>query len=186
MLRKGGVVAIPTETAYGLAADSMNEKAIRKIYLIKGRSKTKPLPLIAASLKIVKKFFVLNKTEKKLAHEFWPGPLTILLKPRKKFPFILTRGKKRIAVRVSSLRAATEISEHLGRPITSTSANLSGRGECYSASAVAQEFKNKVTKPDMILSGGRLPRRKLSTIISVRGKDIKVLRQGQIKLKANG
>ncbi|MBI2098866.1 threonylcarbamoyl-AMP synthase [Candidatus Uhrbacteria bacterium] len=183
ILRKGGVVAIPTETAYGLAADSMNPSAVKKIFLIKGRSKTKPLPLIAASLKMVKKFFYLSKIEEKLARDFWPGPLTMLLKSKRKFPPALIRGKKKIAVRVSSSPVAAEISARLGRPITSTSANLSGRNELYSAAAVAAEFKNKKAKPDMILDGGRLPRRKPSTIIEFQNGRIIILRKGQIKFR---
>ena len=183
ILRKGGVVAAPTETSYGLIADAMLSRAVKKIFLIKGRSKMKPLPLIAASSAMVKKFFFLNKRESGLAKKYWPGPLTILLKPKKKFPRALALGRKKLAVRVSSSRIAAEISARLGRPITSTSANLSGRNELYSATAVAAEFKNKSVKLDMILDGGKLSRRKPSTIIEVQNGRIIVLRQGPIKFR---
>ncbi len=186
ILKKGGVVAIPTETAYGLAADAMDGEAVRRIFAIKGRSAKKPVPVIAGSLKMAKDFFYLGKIEEKMAREFWPGPLTMLLKPKKKFPAVLARGRKKIAVRVSSSKIVAELFKKIRTPITSTSANLSGRAECYTPSCVRREFFKKTEKPDMILDGGILPRRKPSTIVEICNGKIMVLRQGQIKLKANG
>lgn len=183
ILRVGGVAAIPTETAYGLAADAMNAVAIKKIFLIKGRPISKPLPLIAASSAMVKKFFFLNKRELVLAKRYWPGPLTLLLRLKKKFPRVLVLGRKKLAVRVSSSKIAMTLSRALKSPIIATSANLSGKSECYSASAVRKAFSSRWHKPDMILEGGRIPKRKPSTVIEVSGGKIKVLRQGQIKFR---
>lgn len=181
ILKRGGVIATPTETAYGLAADAMNARAVKKIFLIKGREKGKPLPLIAASLSMVKNFFYLNSFEEKLARRYWPGPLTILLRPKKKFPIKL----KRVAVRVSSSPVAKIICLSLSRPITATSANISGKKELYSDKSVTMEFSGRRYKPDFIFPGGRIPKRKPSTIVEARGNKIIILRQGEIKLKAN-
>lgn len=177
IIKRGGIVAIPTETAYGLAANSMNARAIQKIYLIKGRSKKKPLSFIAASLSMVKNFFYLNSFEEKLARRYWPGPLTILLRPKKKFPIKL----KRIAVRVSSSPVAKIICLALSRPITATSANLSGKKELYSDKSVTMEFSGRRYKPDFIFPGGRIPKRKPSMIVEARGNKIIILRQGAVK-----
>lgn len=182
IIKHGGVAAIPTETAYGFAADSMNARAIKKIYLIKGRSGRKPLPLIAASLSMVEKFFYLNQLEYQLARRYWPGPLTILLRPKKKFPKGLMRGAKKIAVRVSSGAIAAAISRALLRPITATSANISGRPELYSGKSVTMEFKDRACGPDFIFLGGRIARRKPSTILEVINGRIKVWRRGPIKI----
>ena len=183
IIKSGGVVAAPTETAYGLIADAMSPQAVKKIFLIKGRSKIKPLPLIAASSAMVKKFFHLNKRESDLAKKYWPGPLTLLLKPKNKFPNALALGRKKLAVRVSSSRAIRKISAAVGNPVTATSANKSGAGECYSAMCVEKAFRDIKKTPDMILDAGALARKLPSTIIEVSGDKIKVLRQGQIKFR---
>lgn len=177
IIKQGGVVAAPTETAYGLIADAMNARAVKNIFLIKGRKKSKPLPLIAASLSMVKNFFYLNSFEEKLARRYWPGPLTILLRPKKKFPIKL----KLVAVRVSSSPVAKIICLALSRPITATSANLSGKKELYSDKSVTMEFSGRRYKPDFIFPGGRIPKRKPSTIVEARGNKIIILRQGAVK-----
>lgn len=182
-MKNGGVAAAPTETAYGLIADAMNAQAVKKIFLIKERSKAKPLPLIAASLTMVKKFFFLNNHDAALVVKYWPGPLTILLRPKKKFPRVLTLGRKRLAVRVSSSVIVRKISAGVGNPVTATSANKSGSKECYSAFCVEQSFRNISKAPDIILDGGVLARVAPSTIIEVSGDKIKVLRQGPVKIK---
>src|SRR3989344_3374347 len=164
IIKSGGVVAAPTETAYGLIADAMSLRAVKKIFLIKGRSKIKPLPLIAASFAMVKKFFYLNKRESDLAKKYWPGPLTLLLKPKKKFPRALALGRKKLAVRVSSSAIIRKISARVGNPVTATSANKSGAGECYSALCVEKSFRYIKKAPDMILDAGALARKLPSTI----------------------
>lgn len=180
ILKNRGVIAAPTETAYGLIADAINAQAVKKIFLIKGRERRKPLPLIAASLEMVKKFFFLNKREAALAAKYWPGPLTILLKPKKKFPRALASGRRKLAVRVSSSAIVRKISASVGNPVTATSANKSGSKECYSAFCVEQSFGNIKKAPDMILDGGVLARVLPSTIIEVSEDKVKVLRQGPI------
>lgn len=176
IIKYGGVIVAPTETAYGLIADAMNPAAIKKIFLIKGRVKSKPLPLIAASLGMVRRFFFLNKRELALAKKYWPGPLTILLRPKKKFPIKL----KRVAVRVSSSPVAKIICLALSHPITATSANISGKKELYSDKSVTMEFSGRRYKPDFIFPGGRIPKRKPSTIVEASGNKIIILRQGEI------
>lgn len=183
VIKAGGVVAAPTETAYGLIADAFSARAVKKVFLIKGRSRRKPLPLIAASPAMVKKFFFLSKRELSLANKYWPGPLTILLKPKKRFPNALAAGRKKLAVRVSSSAIIRRISVALGNPVTATSANKSGARECYSALCVEKAFRDFKNTPDMILDAGVLARVLPSTIIEVLGEKIKVLRQGPIKFR---
>lgn len=171
-LRAGVVVAYPTDTAYGLAADPANPNAVRRIFLIKGREKGKPLPLIASSHEQAGEFVRFGGEARKLARQHWPGPLTIVA-PKK-------RGRGTAAVRVPASSWACAIAHALGRPITSTSANLSGTPVIYSGSQVAAVFKSRRYKPDIVLDAGRLPKREVSTIVRLRRGKIEVLRKGAV------
>lgn len=184
-LKLGAVVAMPTETAYGLIADSSNKKAVKKIYAIKGRKPDKPLPLICSSFFQVEKFFYLPIIMRKLAKQFWPGPLSLQLKVKN------IAGKKiavpawqnTLVVRVSADDTLRYLARRLGCPLTATSANLSGKGELYSSVDVVKQFSRRKVKPDIIWQAGKIPKRKPSTII---GKDktgkLIVLREGAIPM----
>jgi L-threonylcarbamoyladenylate synthase len=175
VLKRGGVVALPTETTYGLACDPRNAKAVAKIFKIKGRDRKKRLLLVASSMQQVKKVVKITGVSLGLAHRHWPGPLTLVL-PAKK-------GKEEIAIRVTSSPIASEVARLFGSPIVATSANRSGKPECRSATAVARAFSKQKIQPDFILDGGMLPRRKPSTVAKI-GKDgvIEMLRRGSIRL----
>ncbi len=180
VLKSGGVIVFPTETAYGLGGDCLNRKVINRIYKIKGRKFTKPLPLISSSINQVRKFCFLNLESLKLAKKYWPGPLTLVLKKKKILPKSLTAGLDKVGIRVSSNKLSQRLARGLGRPIISTSANLAGRKECYSIEEILKQFKNK--KIDLILDAGRLPKRSVSTVVEVVDEKIEVLRTGKIKI----
>ncbi len=177
VLKKGGVVVFPTETAYGLAADPENRRAVKRIYHIKGREAGKKLPLIAADAGMAIVYAKVSPLLAKLARKHWPGPLTVV--------------GKRAAVRVSSHPVARALSRGLGRPIISTSANVSGQPTCYSVKSFLKQLSlrgvrsnDRTTKqsPDFIIDVGALPRRKPSTIVTERKGQITILRQGSIRL----
>jgi len=176
ILKQGGIVVYPTETAYGLAADFLNSQAVKKIFQIKHRPKNKKLTLIASDFKMVKKYFELNQSEKELIKTYWPGPLTLILRVRGKI------GRKEAGVRISSNPIALKFCQKLGRPITATSANLSGRPACYSAQDVIRQLAKQKHLPDLILDAGKLPGKRVSTIAKIEKNKIKVIRQGKIKL----
>jgi L-threonylcarbamoyladenylate synthase len=168
-------VVFPTETAYGLAADATSERAVRRVFAIKGRESRKSLPLIVANLKMAEKYAILSPVLRKLVKNQWPGPLTVVAPARTKNK--LSKGVVRggtVAVRVSSHPIARELSQRLGRPIVSTSANLSGQPTCYSIRAVKKQLGNK---PDFYFDVGYLPKRKPSRIIVGRHMEIVVLRK---------
>lgn len=174
ILKRGGVIVFPTDTAYGLAADYFSPRALKKVFEIKQRLKEKKVALIASNLKQVKKYFCLNTKELTLAKKYWPGPLTLILR--------LKNRRKKIGVRVPDSKIARALAGHFKKPVTATSANLSGRPDCYSARAVKNQFKGKKTKPDLIINAGRLKKIKPSTIALVEKNKIKIIRQGPIKL----
>ena len=181
ILHRGGVLVIPTETAYGLAADATNAMAVKNIYQIKGRSFKKFLPLICGSLNQVKKYFKLDKKELELFRKY--KGLSVIVEtrfiPSRKSIYLL-KNQKICAVRVSTNKVAQLLACKLGRPITATSANKAGKGSCYAVQDVLKQLKEK--KVDLVLDAGKLKKRKPSTIVKVTNTGIRILRQGEIKI----
>jgi len=183
VLKSGGVIVYPTDTAYGLGADCLNRKAIARVYKIKGRNFNKPLTLITANLDQVKKIAKINSFELKLIKKYWPGPLTILFKLKTKNRELRTISKNGlIGIRIPSNRTARQLAAKLGRPLTATSANLSGKKECYWAEDAIRQFDNQKIKPDLILDQGKLNKSEVSTIIKLNKKKIEIIRPGKIKI----
>ena len=174
LLKKGKIIVYPTETAYGIGADPANKKAIAKIYLMKKRSKKKPLLLIASSIAQVLRHCRMNKIEKRLAKKNWPGAFTMIL--RMKTNNGLALNYKEVGIRVSGLRFARLIARHLRNPIISTSANISGSKTPYSAEEVIGMFSLCQYKPDYIIDAGTLPKRNVSRIVKIENDKILVLR----------
>ncbi len=183
-LRQGKILVIPTETAYGLAADATNPAAVKKIYRLKGRDFKKFLPLIVNSNSQLHQWFKLNKLENQLIKKY-PG-VTLILTPRpvnnNQAGLYLLKGQSTCAVRASLNKIAKSLARKLGRPITATSANLSGQKNCYSISEVIQQLGKRKYQPDLILDAGPLPKKRPSTIVRVEGHKVKILRQGEIKI----
>ena len=181
VLKQGGTVVYPTETAYGLGADFLNPEAIKKIYRIKGRNFKKLLSVIVADLKMAQKSVKFNKIALNLAKKYWPGALTLILNSKFSIPSKFKNSDyKTLALRVSADKLAGAIAKKLKNPLTATSANLSGKGELYSATAVIKEFKNKKFQPDLIIDAGKLAKAKPSTIVKISKNKIEILRQGNI------
>lgn len=179
VLRSGGVVIYPTETSYALGCDAQKAHAVAQIFKLKGRSKTKQLPVITASRAMAERFFILGANARRLAQRYWPGPLTIVLKPRKTLPVSYKGG---VAVRVSGHPVAQQLSRALKAPLVSTSANISGKPACFSVTALKKQFGARL-KNMFVIDIGALPRRKPSTIVAISEVgEIQVVRQGAIKI----
>lgn len=172
ILRKGGVIAYPTETCYGLGADATNPKAIRKVYKLKGRAFNKPISIIVSDIKMWKKYAYVNKKAEYLIKKYMPGALTLVLRKKKTLPDILSR--KTIGARIPDNKTALKLVKELGKPITATSANISGGKNTYTIKSVLKQIKL-----DYYINAGKLPRRKPSTIYDVEKN--KVIRKGPIK-----
>jgi L-threonylcarbamoyladenylate synthase len=184
VLKKGGVVVLPTETAYGLAADATNQSAVDKVRQIKGRETQKSFPIIAASREMVEQFAGIPAVLEKLATHHWPGALTLVLPV---MGGVLAPGVVRdgtVAIRVSSHRVARAISQGLGCPIVSTSANVAGQPTVYSVEDVQAQFNGREYQPDMYIDVGPLdPSVPPSTIVTVDDYGYpEVLRQGEINV----
>ena len=183
MLDQGGLVAIPTDTVYGLAADALEKYAVARIFEIKGRPKNKPLIVFAPELLTAKKLSPFSPLAIRLATKFWPGALTLVL-PRYKecpLPAIVTAGYDSLGIRIPNNPVALALLKTLHQPIVVTSANRSGAPDPVTAMEVSEALCDDV---DLILDGGPCDIGEVSTVLDVRGDVPVVLREGAISKKA--
>jgi L-threonylcarbamoyladenylate synthase len=179
-LNRGNVVALPTDTFYGLAVDPVNLRAVDRIYEIKTRARHKPLSLLIAEVAQANELArQLDSAFDRLAERFWPGPLTLVVKAGSKLPLRVTANTGNLALRVPEAAIPRAVVARLGLPITATSANLSGLPECTSASGVRDQLGNKIP---LIVDGGPTTRNIPTTIVDLSGggNSWMILREGAI------
>lgn len=178
VLAGGGIMAYPTETFYGLGAAAFNARAVARVFELKGRDPGKPLPLIAADLDMVGEMAgPLPDAFRALAAEFWPGPLTLILKAAPDLPAFLRGPGGSVAVRIPPVPWLRRLAYGLSQPLTATSANFSGENEISEPEAVAAAFDRKV---ELIVDGGRTPGGAPSTLLDLTGPEPRILRPGAV------
>ena len=181
ILKKGGIVACPTDTVYGVVAAINIEPAVARVYQIKGRPHSQALPiLLAEKYQIAEVAKIVPPLAQRLADIFWPGALTIVLPKANSVPDIVTGGGKTVAVRIANHPIPTAIIRGLGVPIVGTSANLSGSPSALTADEARTQLGDRV---DLIINGGRCPGGRESTIVDLSGETPLILRQGAIPLE---
>lgn len=178
IISRGGVIAYPTETIYGLGADATNEQAIRKIFEIKGRNFSNPVSLIIGRREDVHPLVrAIPKTAQKLMDAFWPGPLTIVFEAAGCVSPLLTAKTGKIGIRLSGHDGARQIALAAGKPLTATSANLSGLPECATADEVIAQIGDRL---DAVVDLGNTSGTAGSTIIDTTTEQPVILRAGVI------
>lgn len=178
ILNQGGVVAFPTETYYGLAVDPLNPLALNSLFALKQREVSKPiLTLVDDRESLATLVQEVPTLYEPIMEAFWPGPLTLIFEARVNLPTLLTAGTSTIGVRRSSHPFARQLLRAFGRPITATSANISGRAAAVDAYEVRSQFGGRL---DMIFDGGRTPGIVGSTIIGLDGERLVLIREGGI------
>ncbi|HTW96349.1 MAG TPA: L-threonylcarbamoyladenylate synthase [Candidatus Methylomirabilis sp.] len=153
-LRKGKIIVYPTDTVYGLGCLATNKKAIGRIYRLKRRTKKKPLLVLIAGFKMLKRFFLVDKKQESFLRKIWPAKISVILNKKSALPEALTNGLSSAAVRLPKSKFLTKIIAAVGAPIVSTSLNLSGRKPLASANNLNNYFKK--IKPDLIVNAGPL------------------------------
>ena len=178
ILKKGGIVAFPTDTVYGLGADPLNAQAVDRIYKAKRRPHNLPLPLLLAEKSdLLKVAAVVPDIAWQLAERFLPGGLTLVLRKSPWVPTTVTAGGDTIAVRIPNHPVPIALIRGLGAPIVGTSANLSGRSSPVTAEEVREQLGDEV---DLIIDGGRCPGGTESTVLDFSGKVPTLIREGAI------
>jgi L-threonylcarbamoyladenylate synthase len=179
-LNSGNVVALPTDTFYGLAVDPVNLRAVERIYELKSRARHKPLSLLIAEVSQANELArQLDSAFDRLAERFWPGPLTIVVKAGSRLPLRVTANTGNLALRVPEAAIPRAVVTRLGLPITATSANLFGLPECTYANGVRDQLGGKIP---LIVDGGPTGRTIATTIVDLSGggNSWMILREGAI------
>jgi len=202
-IKQGKIIVCPTDTVYGLLANAQDKKAVNNIFKIKKRPKNKPLPIFVKDLKMAKELAYIDKNQEKFLKKVWPGKVTAVLKlktqksPKEsKLPTGQAKAKtttqklkvygidkKIIALRIPNYGLLLSLAKQFNCPLIGTSANISGEKPSTKIGKVLNQFKKQEDLPDLVLDAGNLENAKPSTVIDLRQKKIKVIRQGNIKLK---
>ena len=183
ILKKGGVIAYPTETFYALGVKCDLPRPLKRLYELKKRPGEKAMPVIigtrTALSGIVSPEWLdhIPPFAQALMDRFWPGPLTLLFPAQEGLPEDLTAGTGMIAVRMPGESFALPLTQHAGFPITATSANLSGTPPADSAEMVVHYFGKGI---DLVIDGGQTPGGLPSTIVDVSGGRVTIVREGAI------
>ncbi len=177
IIRSGGIVAIPTETVYGLAGSALIPESAAKIYFAKGRPSDNPLIVHIACPKDAEKIAYTNDAYYRLAEKFMPGPLTVILEKKSVIPDAVTGGLNTVAIRCPSNRIAHRLIEESGHPIAAPSANRSGIPSPTNAHHVYEDMNGRI---DMIIDGGECEFGLESTVVKLEDNGCTILRPGAV------
>lgn len=181
-LNNNGVIAYPTDTFYGLGVNCYSEKAVKKIFDLKGRETTKALPVVISGRSMLNDLVEsIPPSFEPLAENFWPGPLTLIFRASGRLSGIVSGGSKTIGVRWPDFVWLQALIRRAGFPLTATSANLSGDKEISDPSHLVEEFEGKI---DLIVDGGPAPGGEPSTVVDISSGGLSVVREGVIPASA--
>lgn len=181
IIKKGGLVIFPTETVYAIGANALDENAVEKIYIAKGRAKKNPINLLVSNIKMIENITEdITVLEYKIIEEFFPGPITIILKKKDCIPSVVTAGGDTVGIRMPANKIAIDLIEKAGVPVAAPSANISGKLSATDVDGIKKDFEGKV---DLIIDGGQSKIGIESTIVKVINDTIHILRPGVITEK---
>lgn len=177
-IEKGNILICPTDTVYGLITDATNKTAVKKLFKIKKRKTEKPIPIFVKNIEMAKKLALIGEKQEKFLKKAWPGKITAVLKRKRNcgLPTLLFGGKKTIGLRIPNYKLIKELLFKSNKPLTGTSANISGKPASAKIQKVLKQFKTKKNKPALVLDIGNLPKSKPSTVIDLTKKELKILR----------
>ena len=180
ILQQGGLVVFPSDTVYGLLVDAYNEKAVKKLIAFKNRPPGKPISVFV-DWDFLYELVLVSEKQKELLENILPGPFTVVLRSKGKVCPLLESEKKTLGVRIPDYQPVNSLVKKFKRPITATSANLSGKSPHYSIESLLKQLpESKKKLIDFIVDARKLKRNKPSTVVDLVEENIKILRQGDI------
>lgn len=179
ILQKNGIVIFPAKCLYGIAANALDETAIKKVFHLKQRPWNNPVLVLIPDQKMLPDLVTsIPRQARKLMDAFWPGNITLVFKAKKHISKLLTAGTRKIGIRIPSHPVAKALVEQVNFPITGTSANLSGQNGCNNIDQLSSEF---IDQADLVLDAGNLKGGLGSTIVDVTASPVIIIREGEVK-----
>lgn len=182
VLANGGVIIYPTDTIYGLGVDATREDLIKRIFTIKKRSEQKPLSVICSDIGMVKKYAFVSERNRRILEAIWPGPITAILPGLFKLPEALSGRAKTVAVRIPDSDFVLALVRQFGRPITATSANISGEKTPTSGQKAIEHFReHRAALPSLVIEAGEVADSSPSAILDLSDAKPRIARVGAVK-----
>ncbi|MBI3304723.1 threonylcarbamoyl-AMP synthase [Candidatus Parcubacteria bacterium] len=179
-LRRGGVVVVPADTGYCLVADAVNEEAVRRVFKIKERSFTKPVPVFVASIAMAKTVAFIDQRTERILVGLWPGQVMVVVPARAALALAVTAGGRTVGLRLPDHPVPVALAEKLGRPVVATSANVSDETSPQSAGVLMDRFRARLFRPDLVLDVGDLEAPLPLTVLDVSSGAAKIVRVGPV------
>jgi L-threonylcarbamoyladenylate synthase len=180
LIAKGEVIVCPTDTGYAFSANALDKRAVAKVFQLKGRSFSNPIHIAVHSVEEAGNYAEFNEAARYLAGHYLPGALTLVLKKKEIVPSLLVAGLNTVGIRIPDNQVILRLVEKVGKPLTTTSANISGKPTPYSVEEITAQFGDSIQNVALILDQGALTRRDLSTIIDLSVSPPQLIRQGRL------
>jgi L-threonylcarbamoyladenylate synthase len=180
LILKGEVLVCPTDTGYAFAADALNIKAVTRVFQLKGRVYTNPIHIAVRNIDEADNYAYVYEAARYLAAHYLPGALTIVMKKRDIIPSLLVAGLETVGIRIPDNAAILSLVEMTGKPITTTSANVSGQPGTYSVEEIVAQFGAELEQVPLTLGQGAIKVREVSTIVDLTTPTPQLIRQGKI------
>jgi len=180
LINKGEVVVCPTDTGYAFSANALDTRAITKVFQLKGRSYSNPIHIAVSNIREAEKYAHVDEIARFLAEHYLPGALTLVLPKKEAVPSMLVAGLDTIGIRIPNNPAILRLAEMTGHPLTTTSANVSGKPGAYTVGEVEAQLGENIRDVALILDQGPLKVRELSTIVDLSVSPPQLIRQGRV------
>ena len=180
LIMKGEVIVCPTDTGYAFSANALDARAVAKVFHLKGRSYSNPIHIAVNSITEAEKYAHISEAARYLAAHYLPGALTLVLPKKDVVPVVLVAGLDSVGIRIPDNQVILHLAEITGKPLTATSANISGRPGTYSVEEVTAQLGENLQLVAMVLDQGPLKIREVSTIVDLSSGPPQLIRQGRI------
>jgi len=181
VIREGKIIICPTDTVYGLVCQANSKETVKRLFEIKKRSFTKPIPVFVKDIKTVKRVANITNRQERFLNKVWPGKVTVVLKAKKSFPEGIVSSENKIGIRIPNYPFLNVLLDTLKIPLTATSANISGKPASTEIRKVIGQFKNQKHQLDFVIDAGNLKSSQPSTVIDLTYSEPKILRAGAIE-----
>ncbi|MGD0795982.1 MAG: L-threonylcarbamoyladenylate synthase [Dehalococcoidales bacterium] len=180
LINKGEVIVCPTDTGYAFSVNALDTRAVASVFGLKGRAFSNPIHIAVSSIEEAENYAYVTGAARYLAAHYLPGALTLVLKKKENLPSLLVAGLDTVGIRIPDNQVMLRLVAKVGKPLTTTSANISGKPTPYAVGEITAQFGDSLQKVALILDQGPLSGRDLSTIVDLSSSPPQLIRQGRV------